>query len=153
MPLPGRHRRLTGDQYDFFSVDFVYENGMHMHSMCRQINGCADNVSEWIIGSKGTTNCHDKIFKADGSVAWQYPFPTDEEGNVDRSKVKSPYDQEHINLVTAIRSGNPINTAKETAITNLIAIMGRVSAYSGREVTWEEMINSNMRLGPESYKR
>lgn len=148
----GRHRRPTGDQYDFFSVDFVYENGMHMHSMCRQINGCADNVSEWIVGSKGTTNCHDKIFKADGSVAWQYPFPTDEEGNVDRSKVKSPYDQEHINLVTAIRSSNPINTAKETAITNLTAIMGRVSAYSGREVTWEEMINSNMRLGPESYK-
>jgi myo-inositol 2-dehydrogenase / D-chiro-inositol 1-dehydrogenase len=148
----GRHRRPTGDQYDFFSVDYVYDNGMHLNSMCRQINGCAENVSEWIVGSKGTTNCHDKIFKADGSVAWQYPFSTDEEGKVDRSRIKSPYDQEHINLVIAIRSGNPINTAKETAITNLTAIMGRVSAYSGKEVTWEEMINSNMRLGPESYR-
>ncbi|MBD3383423.1 hypothetical protein GF407_00730 [candidate division KSB1 bacterium] len=148
----GRHRRPTGDQYDFFSVDYIYENGMHMHSMCRQINGCADNVSEWIVGSKGTTNCHDKIFKADGSVAWQYPFPTHKEGKVDRSKIKSPYEQEHINLVTAIRSGNPVNTAKETAITNLTAIMGRVSAYTGKQVTWEEMMNSDMRLGPETYE-
>ena len=42
-----RHRRITGDQYDNFSVDFTMENGIHMHSMCRQIDGCATNVSEF----------------------------------------------------------------------------------------------------------
>lgn len=41
-----RHRRITGDQYDNFSVDFTMENGIHMHSMCRQIDGCANNVSD-----------------------------------------------------------------------------------------------------------
>ena len=48
-----RQRRITGDQYDNFSVDFEYENGMHVHSMCRQINDCANNVSERVHGTKG----------------------------------------------------------------------------------------------------
>jgi len=46
-----RQRRPTGDQYDFFSTDFIYEGGIHVHSMCRQINGCENNVSEWIQGT------------------------------------------------------------------------------------------------------
>lgn len=49
-----RQRRLTGDQYDNFSVDFTMENGIHLHSMCRQIDGCATNVSEFIQGTKGS---------------------------------------------------------------------------------------------------
>ncbi len=57
-----RHRRVTGDQYDNFSIDFEYENGMHVHSMCRQIDGCTSNVSESITGSKGFSNCRNKIF-------------------------------------------------------------------------------------------
>ena len=49
-----RHRRVTGDQFDMFSTDFVMENGVHMHSMCRQIDGCSNKVSEFIQGSKGS---------------------------------------------------------------------------------------------------
>ena len=55
--IGSRLRRVTGDQYDNFSVDFTFENGIHFHSMCRQINGCVNNVSERIQGSKGSTNC------------------------------------------------------------------------------------------------
>ena len=49
-----RQRRLTGDQYDMFSVDFEYEGGVRLHSMCRQIDGCKNNVSEFIQGTKGS---------------------------------------------------------------------------------------------------
>ena len=49
-----RERRITGDQFDFFSTDFTMENGIHLHSMCRQIDGCANNVSEFIQGTKGS---------------------------------------------------------------------------------------------------
>jgi len=147
-----RHRRVTGDQYDFFSVDFVYENGMHLHSMCRQINGCANNVSEFIVGTKGSSNCKNKILKPDGSVAWKYSYPVDESGK-STGKVKiSPYVQEHIHLVTAIRTNKPVNQAENTAISTLTAIMGRISAYTGKKVTWEEMMNSNLRLGPKEYR-
>ena len=60
--MGGRARRVTGDQFDFFSVDFEFENGMHMLSMCRQINDCANNVSEFLVGTKGSTNCADTIY-------------------------------------------------------------------------------------------
>jgi len=61
-----RQRRVTGDQFDNFSVDYVYENGMHVHSMCRQINGTANNVSEFIMGTEGKTNCQNKIWDLKG---------------------------------------------------------------------------------------
>ena len=147
-----RHRRVTGDQYDFFSIDFTYENGIHVHSMSRQINGCANNVSEWIVGTKGVSNCQNVIKKHDGSVVWQYEYPKDEAGNsTDALKIPSKI-QEHIDLVTAIRTKTPRVEAEETAVSTMTSIMGRMSAYSGKEVTWEEAMNSNMRLGPKEYK-
>jgi len=147
-----RHRRVTGDQYDSFSIDYVYENGMHVHSMCRQINGCANNVSEFIMGTKGSTNGMNKIWKPDGSVAYEYPYPVDESGEPTRSVKISPYVQEHIDLVTAIRTNTPVNEAENTAKSTLVAIMGRISAYTGKEVTWEEMMSSDFKLGPDELK-
>ena len=60
-----------------------------------------------------------------------------------------PYVQEHIDLVAAIRNGNQIVEAEETAKSNLTAIMGRQAAYTGKKVTWEEMMGSGLKLGPE----
>jgi len=146
-----RQRRVTGDQYDMFSVDFVYPDGFHMHSMCRQINGCTNNVSEFIMGTKGSTNCRNTIFERDGKTqVWKYGFEKDKDGN--EIKDKSPYYQEHIDFVTAIRTNNPINEAENTAISTMTAIMGRISAYTGKAVTWEEMMNSDLRLGPKEYR-
>ncbi|HNU78189.1 MAG TPA: Gfo/Idh/MocA family oxidoreductase, partial [Prolixibacteraceae bacterium] len=146
-----RQRRLTGDQYDNFSVDFVYDNGMHMHSMCRQINGCAGNVSEYIRGTKGYTNCQNRIYDLAGNEIYSYPYPLDEAGTPMRSVAVNPYDQEHIDLVTCIREDKPINEAEATAMSCLVAVMGRVSAYTGKEVTLEEMLNSDLKLGPETF--
>ncbi len=146
-----RHRRVTGDQYDNFSVDFVYDNGMHMHSMCRQINGTANNVSEFIMGTNGSSNCKDKIWDAKGVEKFAYAYPLDDKGQPMKSVKVSPYVQEHIDWVTCIRQNIPVNEAEQTAISNMTAIMGRVSAYTGKEVTWDEMMNSDMKLGPDTY--
>ncbi len=145
----GRHRRRTGDLYDFFSVDFVFDDGMHMHSMCRQIDGCANNVSEVLVGTKGRTNCMNTIEDIDGNVIWKYDYPLDENGQPSPQAMVSAQDQEIINLVTAIRNDTPLNEAEECAISTMVGIMGRVSSYTGREVTYEEMMNSSMRLGPQ----
>lgn len=144
-----RHRRLTGDQYDFFSVDFVYDDNTHMHSMCRQIDGCANNVSEYIVGTKGASNCQNEIVNHRGETIWSYEYPRDEHGQPSQLAMKNPYEQEIIHLVEAIRSNKPLNEAETCAITTMVAIMGRISAYTGREVTYEEMMNSSLRLGPE----
>lgn len=147
-----RHRRITGDQFDNFSVDFVYDNDMHIHSMCRQINDCVNNVSEYIRGSEGYTNCRNTIFNPDGSVMWKYEYPLDENGEQMKNVKISPYDQEHIDMVTAIRTETPINEAENTAKSTLTGIMGRISAYTGKEVTWDEMMASELKIGPEELR-
>ena len=149
--MGSRIRRVTGNQYDNFSIDFTFENGTHFHSMCRQINGCVNNVSERIQGSKGSTNCQNSIIDLAGTQIWKYEYPADEQGQPSNNVKVDPYVQEHIDLVTAIRTNQPINEAENTAISTMVAIMGRVSAYTGKETTWEEMMNSDLRLGPATY--
>jgi hypothetical protein len=61
-------------------------------------------------------------------------------------------DQEHIDLVTAIRTNQPFNELENTAISTLVAIMGRISAYTGKEVSYEEMMNSDLKLGPKVFE-
>jgi predicted dehydrogenase len=148
----GRHRRPTGNQYDIFSVDFEFENEIRVHSMCRQISGCAGNVSEYVRGTDGYSNCSDTIYNPDGSIKWQYEYPKDKEGKSTGDVKISPYDQEHIDLVTAIRENKPYQEAEGTAISTMAAIMGRISAYTGKEITWEEMMGSDFDIGPKEFK-
>jgi myo-inositol 2-dehydrogenase/D-chiro-inositol 1-dehydrogenase len=147
-----RQRRPTGDQYDFFSTDFVYEGGIHVHSMCRQINGCESNVSEWIQGTKGTSNCQNTVWDKAGTQLWKYDgYKLDEAGKMTEDLAISPYDQEHIDFVTAIRTGKPLNEAEFVAHSTMAGIMGRISAYTGKLVTWDEVMNSELKLGPKVY--
>jgi hypothetical protein len=59
--------------------------------------------------------------------------------------------QEHINLVTGIRSGKTVNDAEAQVNSTLMTIMGRTAAYTGKNVTWEEIMNSDLYLGPKTY--
>lgn len=148
----GRGRRLTGDQYDFFSIDFEYGNGVFSHSMSRQIDGCANTLGERIMGTEGYTNCKNTIYNLDGSVKWTYEYPKNKDGRSTGVVAVSPYVQEHIHLVTSIRTNSPVVEAERTAISTLTAIMARTSAYTGQKVTWDEMMNSTMKLGPDKYE-
>jgi predicted dehydrogenase len=139
-----RHRRRTGDQYDNFSVDYTFDDGRQMHSMCRQINGTDGLVSEIFHGTKGIATTDD----------WNSPKILDRQGNILETIEKAKtggHTQEHIDLVTCIRNDVPRNEAEETAISTAVAIMGRVSAYTGKEVTYEEIMNSDLKLGPDIF--
>ena len=139
-----RQRRVTGDQYDNFSIDYVYDDGMHIHSMCRQINSCANGVYEIFHGTKAiaTTVGHKpQIVDTAGNQLYLAPG----------AEATNPYVQEHKNLITCIRQDIPFNEAENVANSVMVAIMGRVSAYTGKEVTYEEMMNSDMKLGPDTY--
>jgi len=137
----GAHvRRPTGDQYDFFSIDYEYADGVHMHSTIRQLNGCANVREEVFVGTKGTANLDGVITDPSGKQIWKYEGPTN-----------NALVQEHADWVTAIRKSKPVNTAKETALATLIAIMGRDSAYTGKAITWDELLASTNRLGPTEY--
>ena len=149
-----RQRRLTGDQFDMFSVDYLYEGGFHIHSMCRQINGCHNNGDPVIQGTKGvwigggeSRNKH-IIYDLKGNIIWQYDFEKDAAD----FKMHDGHTLEHVNWINHIRDNRPICQGEETAISTLTAIMGRVSAYTGAEVTWDEMMASNMNLVPDNLE-
>ncbi|MBR5333980.1 MAG: Gfo/Idh/MocA family oxidoreductase, partial [Alistipes sp.] len=135
----GRHRRVTGDQYDMFSVDFEMENGIHLHSMCRQINGCSNNIGEFIQGTKGSWNSYNHEIKdLDGNVIWKY----DEEAAKAQFEQNNPYVLEHVDWVNHIRKGTMHDEATECGISCLAGVMGRESAYTGATVSWDEMSQS-----------
>src|SRR5690554_4836167 len=145
-----RQRRVTGDQFDNFSIDFTMENGIHLHSMCRQIDGCSNNVSEFVQGTKGywTSNGGCKIVDNQGNEVWKFDYDA-EKANF---KQTDPYTLEHVNLINCIRGGQPIEQASETAVSNMAAIMGRESAYTGQVVTWEAMTASTLDYTPADLK-
>ena len=146
----GRQRRITGDQYDFFSIEYLYDNGMQTHCAARQITGCSNLTKQLITGTNGFANAKGQLYNLKGEEIWTYPYP--EENAADQKwKVKDPYVQEHINLVTAIRTGNIVNDAEAQVNSTLITIMGRMSAYTGKDVTWDEVMNSDLYLGPKTY--
>lgn len=146
----GRQRRRTGDQYDFFSIEYSYNNGMRTHCASRQINGCTNQKLEQITGTKGIADCSGKLFDLKGNTTWQYPSP-EEADTKPEWKVTNPFVQEHINLITGIRTGKVVNDAEDQAHSTLTALMGRVSAYTGKDVSWDEMMNSDLYLGPKIY--
>lgn len=145
----GRARRLTGDQYDFFSIDFDYGNGLFSHQMNRQIDNCANSTGEFVMGTEGYTNCVNKIYNLDGSVKWEFEYPKDDNGQATSSLRIPAYVQEHMHLVHAIRTGQYVNLAEVTAYSTLTAIMGRTAAYTGEKITWDDIFTSDMDLGPE----
>jgi predicted dehydrogenase len=138
--MGARLRRPTGDQYDFFSIDYEYDGGVHMHSTIRQLNGCANVREEVLVGTKGSCNLDGIITDLAGRQIWKYDGPTN-----------NPLVQEHVDWVTAIRTEKPINTARETANSTLMAVMGRDSAYTGKLITWTDLLASTTRMGPTEY--
>jgi len=116
-----------GHIYDFFAIDYKMPKGIHTLSMCRQISDCASEVGEHLVGTKGT--CHVDAYSINGKRVAQ-------RGGTDA------YVQEHTDLIESIRSGQPLNELKQVAESTLTAIMGRMSAYTGKEVKWEQALNS-----------
>ena len=138
--MGARARRRTGDQYDFFSIDYDFDNGIHMHSTIRQLNGCANERHETVVGTRGSASLDGIIYDQAGKQVWKYDGPETD-----------PLVQEHADFVASIRSGKPLNTAKETALATLMAIMGRDSSYTGKALTWTDLLASTAKLGPSTY--
>lgn len=122
-------------------MEFEYPGGITVFSQCRQINGCDNIVGEFVAGTKGSSNCTDRIESKGGSGRWRYRGPS-----------SSPYHQEHQDLIASILAGQPINEARTIAESTLTGILGREAVYSGHAITWDEAMKSKTRLGPSEYK-
>jgi predicted dehydrogenase len=130
-----------GNIFDHFSIEYEYADGMTMQSMCRQIDGCAGRVEEVIVGSKARAVSRPGYAVISGGSDWRFD-----------SDNRNPYEQEHADLIASITGqGRYLNEAKRVAESTLTAIMGRMSAYTGKSITWEQALNSKLDLSPETY--
>jgi len=130
----------TGHIWDHFAVEFEYSNGARMYSQCRQISGTDGRVAEAVDGTKGTSN-PSTGYRVTGGQRWSSTAPG-----------INPYVQEHVDLIKAIRSGQPLNEGKRVAESTLTAIMGRESAYCGQTIEWDDVLNSTTSLTPKKIE-
>jgi predicted dehydrogenase len=138
--LGGRQVRTSpqfGNIYDHFAIEYEYPDGVHVFSQCRQIEHCANNVSEAVTGTRGSWSS--RGMRIIGDNPWSFG----------RRGETNPYEAEHVALISSIRNSRPINDLKNVAESTLTAIMGRMSCYTGREVTWQQALESRQVLMPE----
>lgn len=127
-----RTRRVSGNQYDFFSIDFDYGDGVHIHSMCRQVGGCSDFVGERLRTTDAEISGGGKITKNGQDVALDGDFM---DGN--------PYVVEHVNLLKGILSGDVVNEGENVAMSTACAIVGRTSAYTGQTIRLSDILTND----------
>src|SRR5688572_2642929 len=140
----GRQVRTSlGNIYDHFAVVYEYENGAKGFHFCRQIAGCSSDYSVSIAGTKGRclVDCSRNIHRITGQESWNYDGPKNE-----------MYQTEHDELFAAIRATKPINHGTWMAQSTMLAIAGRMAAYTGQTITWEQAMNSQESLMPADLR-
>lgn len=139
-----RREIAGGNQFDFFNVNIDYGEGIHIHSQCRQIDGCYNRVGETFRGTEGYTNGA-RTFGREVSIK---PVIVDHSAGMV---------QEHVDLLRSVRGkGEPLNGARNVAEATLMAIGGRISAYTGKLVRWTDLTENtdsefyNLALSPSA---
>ncbi|EDY21098.1 putative dehydrogenase [Chthoniobacter flavus Ellin428] len=128
-----------GEIFDHFAVQYEYEDGSISFSEARHQPGCWNSVSEHCVGTKGHADI--SKFQIFANDPWRYKA----EG------AKDPYQQEHDDLFTAIRNNKEYNEAPYGATSTMTAILGRMAAYSGKEIEWDKALASKIELLPEKF--
>ena len=146
--LGGRAARTgpeSGNSFDHFAAIYEYDNGMKAHHACRQIDGCPNDNSDYVTGTKGravingwTPTYEMRDFA--GNATWKGAGTSDEASEM--------YQNEHDALFKSIRDGTPINDCARGAQSTLMAIMARMAAYTGQTIAWDQALNSKESLVP-----
>jgi predicted dehydrogenase len=142
--LGGRQAR-TGEEFghifDHHAVCYEYASGVKCFSYCRQQEGCDSEVSDFVMGTQGTAEVmRHRIFNLQRAETWRFQGDA---GNM--------YQQEHNELFAGIRNARPLNNGGYMVKSTLMAIMGRMATYTGRQITWQQAWNSREDLTPARY--
>ncbi len=144
MAMGGRQQRVDpkyGNVYDHCTVFYEYPTGQHVYFTCRQQDDTTTRTEDRVLGTEGQAEILKHVVSPNEGKKWRYRGPK-----------PSMYLVEHQELFKSIREGNPINNGHYMCNSTMVAIMGRMAAYSGKTVTWDECFNSEVRLGPEKYE-
>lgn len=126
---------IYGDVFDHHSVIYEYERGAKVYAFCRTQVNCHSEVSDVVFGTKG--RCDVLKHRITGENPWQY-----------RGPVQNPYEIEHQKFFAAIRADNPLNCGSYMGHSTMMVILGQLACYTGKQLSWEDVANSNFRFGP-----
>lgn len=146
--LGGRQARaeqpegVFGNVFDNFSVIYEYDGDLRCFHTCRQIANTPFDNTDHITGTNGTcfVNGWAPMHIIKGARNWTYEGPR-----------PNMYQVEHDELFASIRSGTPINDGEWMACSTMMSILGRMAAYTGQTITWEQAMNSTQSLTPARY--
>ncbi len=127
-----------GNVYDHFATVFEYENGVRYYATTRHQRGCSNPFYDHVYGTKGQANL--MKYTITGENPWRR-----------REKRTVMHQLEHDAMYAALRKGETINNGDYMSKSTLVGIMARMSAYTGKTVTWEQAMNSKLDLSPPSY--
>ena len=130
-----------GNIYDHFAVVYEYESGVKIFSNTRQQVNCRNDITVYALGSRGNAEISERRQVITGQSPWSTRGPDNDF-----------YQSEHDELFASIRNGRPINNGEYMSRSTLMAIMGRMAAYTGRTITWEMALNSREDLTPLRYE-
>jgi predicted dehydrogenase len=143
--LGGRQVRTApkfGNAYDHFTVEYEYPNDVRVEYMGAQIDHVSDRCDQRIVGTKGRAYLDFANAIIEGEKPYKYDGPA-----------WNPELRQHADQIAAIREGKKLNEAKRVAESTLTCIMGRMSAYTGRALKWDWVMDaSKLDLRPEAYK-
>jgi len=143
--LGGRQVRTGpefGHIFDHMACVYEYPNGVRGFSFCRQQANCANEVKDYVLGTRGKVDVMRHQITGDNS--WQFPAA--------QARQEDMYQNEHNEFFRAIRSGTPINNGDYMCKSTMLGIMGRMACYTGQTVTWQQAMESTQDLSPPSYE-
>ena len=131
-----------GNIFDHFEVNYLYPNNVRAFVACRQMEGCYNENSDYILGTKGSATIgRGPLPRIEGEKKWTF-----------QGTKYDMYQAEHDALFASIRQGKPLNDGARMVTSTMLAIMGRMAAYTGQQVTWDQAMNSQERLGPDKVE-
>jgi predicted dehydrogenase len=132
-------RPEPGNIWDHFAVEYEFPGGVRCASYCSHWPKSASRVSERVVGEKGVSNCAGDI---SGETKWNF-----------QGQEPNAYVQEHVDFLASIKGDGPhYNETQQVAESTMTAVMGRMAAYTGREISWKWATESSkLRLGPENW--
>ena len=138
-------RPADSEMWDSVSIDYEYPGNRLVSFECRQIPGAANENSNVVYGSKGTCfigamSSGSRIIDREGKQTWEMA-----------GSIADAYKQEHKDLIDSIRAGQPIVELRQMADSSMVAVLGRMAAYTGQRVTWDFATKeSKLDLFPEN---
>lgn len=138
MGIGARHQRSTGNTYDCFGIDYDYGNGLHIHAVARQINGCFDRCCTLLSGTEGQIDVlGSKILRPDGKSE---AFPFDEQAVAGRDS--NMYVMEHADFLSGLLSGDLLEEGEQVAMATATGLLGTLAAYSGQMVRMSDLLTN-----------